>query len=70
MLYIKKIKKFQETLKKKKKKKNPSGNLTLTLQSLNLNDMAVSARKIYNLIYFVKGNIPLLVAVEGSSFLQ
>ena len=52
------------------KKKNPSGNLTLTLQSLNLNDMAVSARKIYNLIYFVKGNIPLLVAVEGSSFLQ
>lgn len=54
----------------KKKKKNPSGNLTLTLQSLNLNDMAVSARKIYNLIYFVKGNIPLLVAVEGSSFLQ
>lgn len=68
MLYIKKIKKFQETLKKKKK--NPSGNLTLTLQSLNLNDMAVSARKIYNLIYFVKGNIPLLVAVEGSSFLQ
>ena len=66
MLYIKKIKKFQETLKKK----NPSGNLTLTLQSLNLNDMAVSARKIYNLIYFVKGNIPLLVAVEGSSFLQ